>query len=56
MLPADMLTKVKFGKAPAWRECTDGLHIEGKCTNATCEAYEETIIDPKVSEQKLACV
>lgn len=33
--------------APDWRSSTKGLNLEGKCTNPSCQAYRQMVIDPK---------
>ena len=39
------LMKVQFSSsAPAWRVCNKGINIEGKCTNASCKAYNQMVI------------
>ena len=44
------MTKLSFGTGgPRWRICSSGLNVEGICPTASCEAYEEMIIDQKVS-------
>ena len=36
--------------APAWRHSAAGLNIEGRCTNAACQAYKKMVMDPKGME------
>ena len=33
--------------APKWRECRNGINIEGRCLNDKCEAFMHEVIDKK---------
>lgn len=32
--------------APTWRTASNGINIEGKCTNSKCEAHDQMVICP----------
>ena len=41
----DALLKRQFSSsAPKWRICSDGINIEGKCTNSDCPAHNHMVI------------
>ncbi|KAG6948854.1 hypothetical protein JG688_00014908 [Phytophthora aleatoria] len=43
-----LLTELEFSHdGPEWRWAYNGLNIEGRCKNATCDAFQERIIHPK---------
>ncbi|ETM43316.1 hypothetical protein L914_11180 [Phytophthora nicotianae] len=43
-----LLTELDFADdGPEWLTVYEGLNIEGRCKNVSCEAYQETIVHPK---------
>ena len=43
----DLLVAQEFtDKAPDWRQCGEGLNIEGKCTSSSCVAIAKMVVAP----------
>lgn len=42
-----LLTRIKFSDAPDWTACCQGLNIEGRCVNSTCDAFNKMVVHQK---------